>query len=80
MILRAGVLFFHVASLLMHTLMFQVNEVGYCHYIQSVQLSQMVNGWEEQENGEMDVTYDSSGNTTSVILIRRNVITDRGYN
>ena len=40
----------------------------------------MVNGWEEQENDEMDVTHDGSSNTTSVILIRRNVIADGGYN
>ena len=46
----------------------------------SAQLSQMVSGWEEQENGEMDVTYDGSSNTTSVVLIRCNVIADGGYN
>ena len=45
-----------------------------------VQLSQMVNSWEEQENGEMDVTYFGSNNTINVILIRRNSIADGGYN
>ena len=45
-----------------------------------VQLSQNVNSWEEQENGEMDVTYDSSNNNINVILIRRNIIADGGYN
>ena len=64
----------------MHILMFQVNVLGCYNCIHSIQLSQMVNGWEEQENGEMDVTYDGSSNTTSVILIRRNVIADGGYN
>ena len=54
--------FLCVTSLLMHTLMFQVVGVSYCNYIHSVQLSQMVNSWEEQENGEMDVTYDGSSN------------------
>ena len=42
----------------MHTLIFQVNGVGYCNHIHSIQLSQIVNGWEEQENDEMDVTHD----------------------
>ena len=40
----------------------------------------MVNSWEEQENSEMDVTYDGSSNTTSAMLIRRNVFADGGYN
>ena len=40
----------------------------------------MVNSWEEQENGEMDVTYDGSNNTINVILIRHNIIADGGYN
>ena len=40
----------------------------------------MVNRWEEQENGEMDITYDRSNNTSSVIWIRPNVIADGGYN
>ena len=40
----------------------------------------MVNGWEEQENSETDFTYDGSSNTTSLILIRRNVFADEGYN
>ena len=40
----------------------------------------MVNSWEEQEKGEMDVTYDGSNNTSTVILIRHNVIADGGYN
>ena len=64
----------------MYTLMFQVDGLGCCNYIHSAQFSQMVNSWEEQENGEIDVTYDGSNNTISVILIRRNVITDGGYN
>ena len=64
----------------MHTLMFQVNGVDHCNHIHSIQLSQMVNSWEEKKNGEMDVTYDGSNNTISVILIRRNVIADGGYN
>ena len=51
----------------MHTLMFQVDGVGYCNHIHGIQLSQMVNGWEEQENGEMDGTYYGSSNTTSAI-------------
>ena len=72
--------FFNVASQLMHTLMLQVNEVSYCNYILSIQLSQIMNGREEQENGEMDVTYGGNSNITSVILIRRNVTPDRGYN
>ena len=59
--------FLCVASLLMHTLMFQVDGVGYCNHIHIIQLSQMVNGWEEQENGEMDGTYYGSSNTTSAI-------------
>ena len=73
-------IFLCVDSLLMHTLMFQVDGVGYCNHIHSIQLPQNVNGWEEQENGEMDVTYDGSSNTTSVILIRRSVFADGGYN
>ena len=64
----------------MYTLMFQVTGVGYCNNIHSIQLSQMVNDWEEQENDEMDVTHDGSSNTTGVILIRCNVIADGGYN
>ena len=64
----------------MHTLMFQVDRAGYCNHIHSIQPSQMVNGWEGKENEEMDVTYDGSSNTTSVILIRCNVIADGGYN
>ena len=40
----------------------------------------MVNSWEEQDNGEMDVTYDGSSNTISVILIRHNVIADGDHN
>ena len=40
----------------------------------------MVNSWEEQDNGEMDVTYDGSNNTINVILIIRNAIADGGYN
>ena len=70
--------FLCVAGLLMHTLMFQVDGVGDCNHIHSIQLSQMVNGWEEQENDEMDVTHDGSSNTTSVTYIRRNVIADGG--
>ena len=69
--------FLSVASLLMHTLMFQVDG---CNHIHSIQLSQMVSGWKEQENDEMDVTHDSSSNTTSRILIRRNVVAYGGYN
>ena len=72
--------FLCVASLLMHTLMFQVDGVGYCNHIHSIQLSQMVNSWDKQENGEMDVSYDGSNNNISAILIRRNVIADGGYN
>ena len=64
----------------MHIFMMQVNRVGYCNYVHIIQLSQMVNSWEEHENGEMDITHDGSSNTTSVILIRRNVIADGGYN
>ena len=45
-----------------------------------VQLYQIVNSWEEQENGEMDVTYYGSNNTINVVLIRCNVIADGGYN
>ena len=60
--------------------MFQVNVLGCYNYIHSIQLSQMVNGWEEQANVEMDVTYGDSSNTTSVILIRQDVIADGGYN
>ena len=70
--------FWFVASLLMHTLMFQVDGVRDCNHIHSIQLSQIVNGWEEQENDEMDVTHDGSSNTTSVTLIRRNAIADGG--
>ena len=40
----------------------------------------MVNSWDNQENNEMDITYDSSSNTSSEILIKRNVIADWGYN
>ena len=64
----------------MHTLMFQVDGVDDCNHIHSIQLPQMVNGWEEQENNEMDVTHNGSSNTTNVILIRRNIIADGGYN
>ena len=64
----------------MHTLMFQGDGVGYCNHIHSIQLSQMVNSWEEKQNGEMDITYDGNSNTISVILIRRNVIADGDYN
>ena len=62
----------------MHTLMFQVDRLGYCNNIHSVQFSQMVNSWEEQENDEMNVTHDGGSNTTSLTLIRRNVIADGG--
>ena len=72
--------FWIVASLLMHTLMFQVDGVVDCNHIHSIQLSQMVNGLEEQENDKMDAAHDGSSNTTSVTLIRRNVIADGGYN
>ena len=58
-----------IASLLMNTLMLQANWVGYWNHIPSSQLFQMVNGWEEQENDEMDFTYDGSSNTTSLVLI-----------
>ena len=63
----------------MHNLMIQVDGVGCCNHIYRIQLSRMVNSWDKQENGEIDVTCDGSNNTISVILIRRKVIADGGY-
>ena len=40
----------------------------------------MVNYWEEQENNEIDDTYEDNSNTTSMILITHNVIPGGWYN
>ena len=64
----------------MHTLMLQANWIGYWDYNPSSQLTQMMNGQEEQDNDEIYFNYNGNNNTNSLVSIGCDEIADGSNN